>query len=339
MLDESVRAQALARQDQLTKPRGALGQLEALAVSLAAMQGSERPQVERLHVSVFAGDHGVVEEGVSAYPQSVTGQMLRNFVGGGAALSVLSKRLGAPLEVIDLGTVESLQLEGVRHLRLGPGTANFIREAAMSDEQLRLALAAGRDSAQRAAEGSTQLFIGGEMGIGNTTSASALAAVLLPRSPLTLVGPGTGLDLAGVRHKIQVIQSAVRLHAAYCGEPLEALRRLGGFEIAALAGAYLCCAQLGVPVLVDGFICSAAALCAVRLNPDCRPWLIFAHRSAEPGHLAVLEALGAVPLLDLGLRLGEGSGAALAVPLLQQACALHNDMATFAEAAVSDRTA
>jgi len=339
MLDESVRAQALARQDQLTKPRGALGQLEALAVSLAAMQGSERPQVERLHVSVFAGDHGVVEEGVSAYPQSVTGQMLRNFVGGGAALSVLSKRLGAPLEVIDLGTVEPLQLDGVSHLRLGLGTANLAREAAMSDEQMRLALAAGRDSAQRAAQGSAQLFIGGEMGIGNTTSASALAAVLLPRSPLTLVGPGTGLDLAGVRHKVQVIQDAVRLHAEHCVAPLEALRRLGGFEIAALAGAYLRCAQLGIAVLVDGFICSAAALCAVRLNPACRPWLIFAHRSAEPGHLAVLEALGAVPLLDLGVRLGEGSGAALAVPLLQQACALHNEMATFAEAEISDRTA
>ncbi|RRV11896.1 nicotinate-nucleotide--dimethylbenzimidazole phosphoribosyltransferase [Stutzerimonas xanthomarina] len=339
MLDESVRAQALARQDQLTKPRGALGQLEALAVSLAAMQGSERPQVERLHVSVFAGDHGVVEEGVSAYPQSVTGQMLRNFVGGGAALSVLSKRLGAPLEVIDLGTVEPLQLDGVSHLRLGLGTANLAREAAMSDEQMRLALAAGRDSAQRAAQGSAQLFIGGEMGIGNTTSASALAAVLLPRSPLTLVGPGTGLDLAGVRHKVQVIQDAVRLHAEHCVAPLEALRRLGGFEIAALAGAYLRCAQLGIAVLVDGFICSAAALCAVRLNPACRTWLIFAHRSAEPGHLAVLEALGAVPLLDLGLRLGEGSGAALAVPLLQQACALHNEMATFAEAEISDRTA
>ncbi|WP_313486444.1 nicotinate-nucleotide--dimethylbenzimidazole phosphoribosyltransferase [Stutzerimonas kunmingensis] len=339
MLDESVRAQALARQDQLTKPRGALGQLEALAVSLAAMQGSERPQIERLHVSVFTGDHGVVEEGVSAYPQSVTGQMLRNFVGGGAALSVLSKRLGAPLEVIDLGTVEPLQLGGVSHLRLGPGTANLAREAAMSDEQMRLALAAGHDSAQRAAQGSAQLFIGGEMGIGNTTSASALAAVLLPRSPLTLVGPGTGLDLAGVRHKVQVIQDAVRLHAEHCVAPLEALRRLGGFEIAALAGAYLRCAQLGIAVLVDGFICSAAALCAVRLNPACRPWLIFAHRSAEPGHLAVLEALGAVPLLDLGLRLGEGSGAALAVPLLQQACALHNEMATFAEAEISDRTA
>jgi nicotinate-nucleotide--dimethylbenzimidazole phosphoribosyltransferase len=338
MLDESVRAQALARQDQLTKPRGALGQLEALAVALAAMQGNERPQVERLHVSVFAGDHGVVEEGVSAYPQSVTGQMLRNFVGGGAALSVLARRLAAPLEVIDLGIVEPLQLDGVSHLRLGLGTANLAREAAMSDEQLRLALAAGRDSAQRAAEDSAELFIGGEMGIGNTTSASALAAVLLPRSPLTLVGPGTGLDLAGVRHKVQVIQNAVRLHAEHCVAPLEALRRLGGFEIAALVGAYVHCAQQGIAVLVDGFICSAAALCAVRMNPECRPWLMFAHRSAEPGHLAVLEALNAVPLLDLGLRLGEGSGAALAVPLLQQACALHNEMATFAEAAVSDRS-
>lgn len=339
VLDETVGAQALARQNQLTKPRGALGQLEALAVALAAMQGNERPQVERLHVSVFAGDHGVVEEGVSAYPQSVTGQMLRNFVGGGAALSVLARRLAAPLEVIDLGTVEPLQLDGVSHLRLGLGTANLAREAAMSDEQLRLALAAGRDSAQRAAEDSAELFIGGEMGIGNTTSASALAAVLLPRSPLMLVGPGTGLNLAGVRHKVQVIQDAVRLHAEHCVAPLEALRRLGGFEIAALVGAYVHCAQQGIAVLVDGFICSAAALCAVRLNPACRPWLIFAHRSAEPGHLAVLEALNAVPLLDLGLRLGEGSGAALAVPLLQQACALHNEMATFAEAAVSDRPA
>ena len=338
-LDQRIAARAAARQDQLTKPRGALGQLETLAVTLAAMQRNEQPEIERLHITVFAADHGVVEEGVSAYPQSVTGQMLRNFVGGGAALSVLARRLAAPLEVIDLGTVEPLQLDGVSHLRLGPGTANLAREAAMSEQQMRAALAAGRDSVQRAAARSAQLFIGGEMGIGNTTSASALAAVLLPRSPLTLVGPGTGLDLTGVRHKMQIIGHAVRLHAEHCDEPLEALRRLGGFEIAALTGAYLGCAQNGIPVLVDGFICSAAALCAVRLNPECLPWLIFAHRSAEPGHLAVLEALGAVPLLDLGLRLGEGSGAALAVPLLQQACALHNEMATFAEASVSDRPA
>ncbi|MCW3148446.1 nicotinate-nucleotide--dimethylbenzimidazole phosphoribosyltransferase [Stutzerimonas stutzeri] len=338
-LDELSREQALQRQAQLTKPQGALGQLEHLAVQLAALQGCARPQVERVHVSVFAGDHGVVAEGVSAYPQSVTGEMLRNFVRGGAALSVLARRLDAPLEVIDLGTVEPLQLDGVSHLRLGPGTANFAREAAMSDEQLRLALAAGRDSARRAAGRAAQLFIGGEMGIGNTSSASALAAALLPRSPLMLVGPGTGLDHGGVRHKLEVIQQALRLHGGHCSGPLETLRRLGGFEVAALTGAYLACAQLGIAVLVDGFICSAAALCAVRLNPACRPWLIFAHRSAEPGHLAVLQALDAAPLLDLGLRLGEGSGAALAVPLLQQACALHNEMATFAEAAVSDRLA
>ncbi|MBE7375103.1 nicotinate-nucleotide--dimethylbenzimidazole phosphoribosyltransferase [Pseudomonas lopnurensis] len=335
-LDETARARARARQDQLTKPRGALGRLESLAVELAAMQGSERPRVECVHIAVFAGDHGAVEEGVSAYPQAVTGQMLRNFVRGGAALSVLARRLGALLEVIDLGTVEPLQLDGVTHLRLGPGTANFTRTAAMSEEQLRQALAAGRDSAQRAAAGAAQLFIGGEMGIGNTTSASALAAVLLPRSPSLLVGPGTGLDADGLQHKLRVIQAALALHGSHCREPLEALRRLGGFEVAALVGAYLGCAQAGIPVLVDGFICSVAALCATRVNPGCRQWLVFAHRSAEPGHLAVLDALGAEPLLDLGLRLGEGSGAALAVPLLQQACALHDEMATFAEAAVSD---
>lgn len=335
-LDAVMRERALARQDQLTKPRGALGRLEELAVQLAALQGSERPQVERVHVSVFAGDHGVVEEGVSAFPQAVTGQMLRNFVGGGAALAVLARRLGSALEVIDLGTVEPLHLAGVSHLRLGPGTANFTREAAMSDQQLQQALGAGRDTARRAAAGAAQLFIGGEMGIGNTTCASALAAALLPHSPLTLVGPGTGLDGDGVRRKLAAVQTALRLHAGHCVEPLETLRRLGGFEVAALAGAYLGCAQQGIPVLVDGFICSAAALCAVRLNPTCRPWLLFAHRSAEPGHLAVLQALEAEPLLDLGLRLGEGSGAALAVPLLQQACALHNEMATFAEAAVAE---
>ncbi|WP_428601952.1 nicotinate-nucleotide--dimethylbenzimidazole phosphoribosyltransferase [Pseudomonas sp.] len=338
-LDEAARARAQARQEQLTKPRGALGRLESLALELAAMQGRERPRVERVRIVVFAGDHGVVEEGVSAYPQAVTGQMLRNFVRGGAALSVLARRLEAPLEVIDLGTVEPLQLDGVTHVRLGPGTANFARAAAMSEEQLHQALAAGRASAQRAATAAAQLFIGGEMGIGNTSCASALAAVLLPRSPLLLVGPGTGLDAGGLQRKLQVIQAALALHGAYCHEPLEALRRLGGFEVAALAGAYLGCAQAGVPALVDGFICSVAALCATRLNPDCRAWLVFAHRSAEPGHLAVLDDMGAEPLLDLGLRLGEGSGAALAVPLLQQACALHDEMATFAEAAVSDRPA
>lgn len=336
-LDEYARSEAQARQAQLTKPRGALGRLETLACDLAAMQGRARPQLEHVWISVFAGDHGVVEEGVSAYPQAVTGEMLRNFVRGGAALGVLARGLGASLAVIDLGTVAPLQLEGVQHLRLGAGTANFTRAAAMSAEQCRQALDAGRDSVRQALAAGARLFIGGEMGIGNTTVASAMACALLHASPADLVGPGTGLDSQGMQHKAQVIQRALALHAGHCADPLEILRRLGGFEVAALTGAYLACAQQGLPALVDGFICTVAALLATRLNPGCRDWLIFAHCSAEPGHRAVLQALNAEPLLNLRLRLGEGSGAALAVPLLRQACALHGEMATFAEAAVSDR--
>lgn len=339
-LDEAAMAAARERQQQLTKPAGSLGQLEALAIQLAGLQGCERPSLEHVAISLFAGDHGVVEEGVSAYPQAVTGQMLRNFVGGGAAISVLARQLHATLEVVDLGTVDpTLALPGVRHMHLGPGTANFAQQPALSEAQLQAALQAGRDSALRAAAHGAQLFIGGEMGIGNTTAAAALASVLLACPPATLSGPGTGLDSAGVQHKAYVIERALALHRLAADEPLRALGCVGGFELAALVGAYLACAQAGVAVLVDGFICTVAALVAVRLNPQCRAWLLFAHQGAEPGHQAVLSALQAEPLLALGLRLGEGSGAALAVPLLRLACALHAQMATFAEAAVEGRPA
>ncbi|GLO14006.1 nicotinate-nucleotide--dimethylbenzimidazole phosphoribosyltransferase [Pseudomonas putida] len=339
-LDNAAMDQARARQQQLTKPAGSLGQLEGLAIQLAGMQGRERPTLDQAAITVFAGDHGVVEEGISAYPQAVTGQMLRNFVGGGAAISVLARQLQASLEVVDLGTIDpDLDLPGVRHLRLGAGTANFARQPAMTEGQLQAALQAGRDSALRAAEQGAQLFIGGEMGIGNTTAAAALASVLLGCPPAELSGPGTGLDSAGVRHKAEVIERALSLHTLQAADPLQALGCVGGFEIAALAGAYIGCAQAGIAVLVDGFICSVAALAAVRLNPQCRVWLLFAHQGAEPGHNALLEALQADPLLALGLRLGEGSGAALAVPLLRLACALHAQIATFAEAAVADRPA
>ena len=338
--DHVARTRAQARQDQLTKPRGALGQLEGLAITLAAMQGSDRPEVARPWFAVFAGDHGVVAEGVSAYPQAVTGEMLRNFVRGGAAISVLAHSLGATLELVDLGTAVPLEtLPGVLHLGLGAGTANFAREPAMSDAQCLAALEAGRASAVRAVESGADIYLGGEMGIGNTTAASALACALLGTPAAQLVGPGTGLDDKGVQHKAEVIERALALHSPHCHGPLESLRRLGGFEVAALAGAYLGCAQRGIPVLVDGFICSVAALCAVRMNPACRDWLLFSHRSAEPGHQAVLAELQAQTLLDLGLRLGEGSGAAIALPLLRLACDLHNGMATFAEAAVSGRPA
>lgn len=339
-IDAQAVEQAEARQQQLTKPAGSLGRLESVAVQLAGLQGQVKPSLDQLWIAIFAGDHGVVAEGVSAFPQEVTGQMLHNFVNGGAAISVLARQLGASLEVVDLGTVTpSLNLPGVRHLNIGAGTANFVDAPAMTQAQGELALQAGRDSVRRAIAAGAQLFIGGEMGIGNTTAASALACALLDCPVVHLTGPGTGLNAAGVSHKAQVIERALALHSAQRGDALQTLFNLGGFEIAALVGAYLACAQEGVAVLVDGFICSVAALVAVRLNPQCREWLLFGHRGAEPGHRHVLETLNAEPLLDLGLRLGEGSGAALAVPLLRLACDLHGKMATFAEAAVADRPA
>jgi nicotinate-nucleotide--dimethylbenzimidazole phosphoribosyltransferase len=339
-IDAQAVEQAEARQQQLTKPAGSLGRLESVAVQLAGLQGQVKPSLDQLWIAIFAGDHGVVAEGVSAFPQEVTGQMLHNFVNGGAAISVLARQLGASLEVVDLGTVTpSLNLPGVRHLNVGPGTKNFVNGAAMTAAQGGQALQAGRDAVQRAVATGAQLFIGGEMGIGNTTAASALACALLDCPVVHLTGSGTGLNAAGVSHKAQVIERALALHSAQRGDALQTLFNLGGFEIAALVGAYLACAQEGVAVLVDGFICSVAALVAVRLNPECRHWLLFGHRGAEPGHQHVLETLNAEPLLDLGLRLGEGSGAALAVPLLRLACDLHGQMATFAEAAVADRPA
>ncbi|WDH21264.1 nicotinate-nucleotide--dimethylbenzimidazole phosphoribosyltransferase [Pseudomonas chlororaphis] len=339
-LDTQALEAARSRQQQLTKPAGSLGQLERVAVQLAGLQGRVKPGLEQLWIAIFAGDHGVVAEGVSAYPQAVTGQMLHNFVSGGAAISVLARQLRARLEVVDLGTVTpGLNLPGVRHLNLGAGTRNFVEGPAMTQAQGEQALQAGRDSVLRAVEQGSELFIGGEMGIGNTTAASAVACALLDIPVAHLAGPGTGLDAAGVSHKAQVIERALSRHAAQRGDALQTLFNLGGFEIAALVGAYLACAQEGVAVLVDGFICSVAALVAVRLNPECRPWLLFGHRGAEPGHRHILQTLEAEPLLDLGLRLGEGSGAALAVPLLRLACDLHGQMATFAEAAVADRPA
>ena len=339
-VDRDMQAAAAERQQQLTKPAGSLGQLEALAVQLAGLQGRLKPRVDQVWIGIFAGDHGVVAEGVSAYPQAVTGQMLHNFVSGGAAISVLARQLGAQLDVVDLGTVTPmLDLPGVRHLQLGAGTANFATGPAMSDAQGLKALHAGRDSILRAQAAGSEVFIGGEMGIGNTASASAVASALLDCPASLLTGPGTGLDAAGVSHKARVIDRALALHAGHLDDPLQTLFRLGGFEIAALVGAYVACAQEGIVAVVDGFICTVAAMVAVRLNPECREWLVFSHRGAELGHRHVLQSLQAEPLLDLGLRLGEGSGAALAVPLMRLACDLHGQMATFAEAAVADRPA
>ncbi|MCW8919413.1 MAG: nicotinate-nucleotide--dimethylbenzimidazole phosphoribosyltransferase [Gammaproteobacteria bacterium] len=335
-IDAAATAAAEARQGQLTKPPGSLGRLEQVAIRLAGMQGAEQPSLERLHIAVFAADHGVATEGVSAFPQEVTVAMIANFAHGGAAISVLANTLGATLEVVDVGAAsESPAMPGVISRRAGNGTSNLAKEAAMSEAQLANALAAGREAVARAVANEAQLFIGGEMGIANTTAATAIGCALLQRPAIELAGPGTGLPAAGVSHKAQVIERALVLHRAAMASPLAILRCVGGFEIAALCGAYIAAAQAGLPVLVDGFISSSAALLALRLNPAIAPWLILSHASAEPGHAALVAAIGGEPLLDLGMRLGEGSGAAVTVPLLRLACALHNNMATFAEAGVA----
>lgn len=332
--DATVLAAAQARQTQLTKPPGSLGRLEELGITLAAMQGTQQPRLDKIGISVFAGDHGVVAEGVSAFPQVVTGEMIRNFARGGAAISVLAREWNARLEVVNVGSVAPLEdLPGVLDARVGSGTANFVHEPAMSIDQLHEALDTGREAAERAAIGGAHLFIGGEMGIGNTTSAAAVACSLLSLPAAHLAGPGTGLTADGVAHKAFVIERGLAKHRS--DQPLIALQRLGGFEIAALTGAYLRCAQLNLPALVDGFITTAAALAAVRLRPELAAWLFYSHCSAEPGHRRLLQALEVKPLLDLGMRLGEGSGAAVAMPILRAAAALHACMATFSEAGVS----
>ncbi|MEN8169501.1 MAG: nicotinate-nucleotide--dimethylbenzimidazole phosphoribosyltransferase [Pseudomonadota bacterium] len=339
VINEEAAAAAEARQGQLTKPPGSLGRLEQAAVRLAGMQGVEKPLLERIHISVFAADHGVAAEGVSAFPQEVTVAMIANFAQGGAAISVLAKELGATLEVVDVGAISvPAELPGVISHRAGDGTANFAREAAMSEAQLAIALQAGEKAVNRAVAARAQLFIGGEMGIANTSAATAITCALLQRPAVELVGPGTGLKADGVSHKAQVIERALALHRDAMTSPLDILRCVGGFEIAALCGAYIAAAQRGLPVLVDGFISSSAALLALRINPAIAPWLMLSHASAEPGHVAMVEAIGDQPLLDLGMRLGEGSGAATTASLLRVACALHNNMATFAEAGVAEKS-
>ena len=334
-IHSDVQAQAHQHQLTLTKPPGALGQLEDVAIRLAGCQGQVQPSLNNIYISIFAGDHGVANQGVSAFPQAVTTEMVKNFAQGGAAISVLARQLGAHFEVVNLGTI--FEVEPHTHIinaRIAAGTQDFSQVPAMTTAQLEDALMEGRHAANRAKDALCELFVGGEMGIANTTSASALASAYLNVPALELVGPGTGLTQDKLPMKADVIERALALHNAQT--PMAQLQCLGGFEIAGLVGAYIGCAQLGVPVLVDGFISSVAALMARAINPSIEPWLFYSHQSHEPGHQRVLTALNAQPLLNIGMRLGEGSGAAVVVSLMQSAVALHNEMATFTQAGVSE---
>jgi len=347
-LDSSWLRRATEHQARLTMPTGALGRLLDLGRQLSAVQETLRPEADPAAVVIMAADHGIAEEAVSAYPQEVTGQMVANFLRGGAAINVLARRQNLRVLVVNMGVKDPSLLpaaetrsDWVADTAIGPGTANFLRGPAMSHAQAAQALASGRRVAQRLALDGVQVVALGEMGIGNTTSASALTAALLGLPAAAVTGRGTGVDDAGWRHKVRCIERALDLHFPrrdnHPVPPEQALAALGGFEIVGLAGVALEAAARRMVVVLDGFISSVAGLSAACLNPAVREFMIAAHHSREIGHRAVLEKLDLVPLFDLGLRLGEGSGAALAIGLIQAAADIMRDMATFEQAGVSDR--
>ncbi|HEY4541429.1 MAG TPA: nicotinate-nucleotide--dimethylbenzimidazole phosphoribosyltransferase [Noviherbaspirillum sp.] len=317
-----------------TKPHGSLGALETLAHRIGLIQRSTEPRLQHPEILVFAADHGVVNEGVSAFPQSVTWQMVENFLAGGAAINVFARQAGCALRVIDAGVNHDFgPLPALVDRKVGHGTRNFVREAAMRAEECALAMQHGAELVAQM-EGNVIGF--GEMGIGNTSAAAALMHKLTGVPLANCVGAGAGLSEQGVAHKTQVLQRAIVLHAGV-DAPLDVLATFGGFEIAMMTGAMLAAAERRMVLLIDGFIVTAALLVAARLQPAILDYCVFAHCSNERGHRQMLEVLAAQPLLNLGLRLGEGSACALALPLLHAAVNFLNEMATFESAKVSDR--
>ena len=336
--DESWGERAWARLDSLTKPPRSLGMLEEIAQRLAVLQKTEKPSVARKAIVLMAGDHGVTAQGISPYPSEVTAQMVANFATGGAAINQLAAHAGARVVVVDVGVAGTLPVStGVVRARVANGTADMTRGPAMTREQALAAVRVGIEQVRALADGGLDLVGTGDMGIGNTTASAALTSVLTGVEPSDVVGPGTGLDAAGVRHKAEVVRTAIAVNVPDPDDALDTLTKVGGLEIAGLAGVVVGAASLGIPVVSDGYISGAATLVALRLAPAVRPWVFASHRSAEPGHAVVLEALGIRPVLQLDMRLGEGTGGALAMELMDAACAVMSGMATFGEAGVSDR--
>ncbi len=336
-LNEEVMAQARERQDQLTKPPGSLGRLEELSVQLAGITGQFKPSLSHKHVVVMAGDHGITAAGVSPYPAEVTPQMVYNFLHGGAAINVLARHVGATVTVVDIGVAVPIQTTHPNFLnrKIALGTKNMVEVPAMSRDEARRAIETGIEVVNHLAEmNQLDLLITGDMGIGNTTPSTALAAVITHTPVQALAGRGAGLDDAGLARKIDLIKQAIARHEPYT-DALDVLAKIGGLEIGGIAGLILGAAARRVPVIVDGFISTAAALIAGELCPQAKAYMISGHSSAERGQQAMLAHLGLTPLLDLNLRLGEGTGAALCVPLVEAAVKILNEMATFAEAGVS----
>jgi nicotinate-nucleotide--dimethylbenzimidazole phosphoribosyltransferase len=336
--DRRLLAQAQARLDRLTKPIGSLGRLEELAARYVMITGEMKPKVPRGTVFTFAADHGVTSEGVSAYPSAVTPQMVLNFLRGGAGVNVLARHVGIEVRVVDIGVAFDFEgVSGLIHKKVMPGTKNMLVESAMSPAQAEQSLQVGIDLATEAGRQGIGLIGTGEMGIGNTTASSAIAAVMTRRPVSEVTGRGTGIDDASHAHKIDVIQRTLDLHRLDSTNAMEVLAKVGGLEIGGLAGLMLGAAEARIPVVLDGFIAGAAALIAVGLQPHCQDYLIASHRSVEQGHQAILDHLGLKPLFDLDLRLGEGTGACLGMSLVFSAIKIFTEMATFDEAGVSER--
>ncbi len=337
-LDEHAMAAAHARQNSLTKPQGSLGRLEALSIQIAGITGQPLPRLAHKVIITMAGDHGVVAEGVSAYPQEVTLQMVYNMLRGGAAINVLARHVGARVIVVDMGVRSELEHHpGLVKAKVAHGTANIAHGPAMTREQAIEAILAGQSVAENERANGLDIVGTGDMGIGNTTPSAAIAAAFTGKPVADIVGRGTGVDDAGLERKRRAVERALAINRPDPGDGLDVLHKLGGFEIAGLTGVILAAAALRIPGVIDGFISTAAAMVAVALAPQVRPYLIAAHRSQERGHQLMLEWLGLEPLLDMDMRLGEGTGAALGISLAEAACKILSEMATFSEAGVSEK--
>jgi len=324
--------------DFLTKPPGSLGRLEEIAARYCAIHETQYPAIHKKAIYTFAADHGITEEGVSAFPSSVTPQMVLNFIGGGAAVNVLARTVNATVKVVDIGVDHDFEkVKGLIHKKVRNGSGNFLKEDAMSENELLQALETGFSLALDAKKNNTDLIGTGDMGIGNTTPSSAIYSALLNLPVQTTTGKGTGIDNKALEHKVKVIQDALEFHKNELSDPYSVLQKVGGLEIAGICGLILGAASVRIPVIVDGFISGAAACVAMQMNSQVKDYLFFSHLSAEQGHQAVMQAMDISPLLSLDMRLGEGTGAAIAMGLFDAAINIYNEMATFASAGVDGK--
>lgn len=337
--DKTAMAEAEARQNTLTKPAGSLGRLEDLSVQLAGIQGRRLPRIKEKSIIVMAADHGVVAEGISAYPREVTPQMVYNFLDGGAGVNVIARQVGARLVIVDIGIAATLKpTPRLLSRKIAPGTRNMAVGPAMSDDDAKRAIETGIEVVGAELSKGLDIIGTGDMGIGNTTSSSAICAVMTGRPVAEVTGRGTGITDKQMEHKIAVITRAIKVNKPDPAKPIELLAKVGGLEIGGITGVILAAAAHRIPVVIDGFISGAAALIAAALAPAVKYFLIAAHVSAEPGHRLLLKHLGLKPLLDLGMRLGEGTGAALGISLAETSVRILAEMATFVDAGVSGRS-